>query len=147
MRALRLAALGVPAVLGALGLAGAVAWRLHSHQRAAVPPETAVVPITVTAIRLGVQRPPSVTLPPLPLVDRARLDAVSGDPVLRFGTIDVCGVGHIPGQWQRPSPEADEMAFELPPALAIDAPDAAMDQLVLALQQLELATPAVPRCC
>lgn len=130
----RLAAVGV---LAALGLAGVTAWRLHPQRPAEASAEVPALATAATAFRLGAQRPPSVTLPSLPPIDVVRLDMAAGHAALRFanfGMLEVCGVGAVPGQWQRPWPEADEMAFDLPSALAVDAPSAAVDQLVESLQ-------------
>ena len=127
----RLAAIGV---LAALGLAGVTAWRLQPEQPANASAQAAAPATTATAFRLGAERPPSITLPSLPAIEAVRLDMAADRAPLHFGTVEVCGVGAVPGQWQRPWPEADEMSFDLPSALAVDAPNAAVDQLVQSLQ-------------
>lgn len=121
----RLAAVGV---LAALGLAGLAGWLVHLRQASAPDAPSAAAASGLPAVpRRGAQRPPSVTLPPLPEIEPLRLDEAS---LAAAGAFDVCGLGAVPGQWQRPSPDADEMVFGLPPALGVDAPNAAIDHLV-----------------
>lgn len=127
----RQAALGV---LAALSLAaGLAAWLVHVRERPG-PDGPVLGPGTGPPVVAGhgSQRPPSVTLPPLPELDPPRLRTASA--AAGFGALEVCGLGAAPGQWQRPSPDADEMVFGLPSALTIDAPNAAIDQLVQSWQ-------------
>lgn len=125
----RLAAFGA---LVTLGLAGLAAWWLQ-WRPAADGPSGGTVGAAPPSTGGRAPRAPSVTLPPLPGMDPARLLEASG-LAARFGALEVCGVGAVAGQWQRPSADANDMTFELPPALGIDAPNAAIDQLVQALQ-------------
>ena len=127
--------LAAAAALAALALAGMTAWWLQPRPPTEASAQVAALATAAAVFRPGLDRPPSVTLPPLPAIDAVRVDKAASGAALRAGMFEVCGVGTVPGQWQRPWPEADEMAFELPAALAVDAPNAALDQLVHSLQR------------